>query len=230
MNIVIAEYLSVLEANLIGCPGRKRLLEEVKDHLISACASYEARGLDPADAAQAAVSDFGEMSRFADEMKAEHGGRASQNPNVRFLSFVFGGLVGAVMTSLGLIDTSGGEVTVTGGNEWTPLVTGLGFIAGAFLLSHGPTRRRLPACVGAVVALSLAIVFRDQIQLGPIGGFEPVPLSEFATYDPPHDGLIIAMMLASPIIGAVAGHVVGAILRHAWWSYPARRMRPQLTD
>lgn len=134
------------------------------------------------------------------------------------------------MTSFGLIDTSGGEVAVTGGNEWTPLVTGLGFIAGAFLLSLVPTRGRLPVSVGAVVGLSLAIVFRDQIQLGPIGGFESVPLSEFATYEPPPDGLIIAMMLASPIIGAVAGRVVGAVLKHARWSYPARKMRSQLTD
>ncbi|MGI8774746.1 MAG: permease prefix domain 1-containing protein [Actinomycetota bacterium] len=230
MNSRIKEYLSALEANLVGCPERKKVLDEVRDHLISSCASYEARGLDGAEAAQSAISDFGDVGPFADDMKAEHSGLATQNSSVRFLSIVFGGFAGALMTSFGLIDTSGGELAVAGGNEWTPVVTGTGIILGAFLLSLQPIRRRLSIPVGAVVGLTLAILFRDQIQLGPIGGFDPVPLSEFAPYDPPPDGLIIALMLASPFIGAVIGHGVGAILRSAWSSYPARKLRSQVTD
>lgn len=161
-------------------------------------------------------------------MKAEHSGLATQHPGVRFLLIVFGGLTGALMTSFGLVDTSGGELAVGGGNEWTPVVTGIGIILGAFLLSRDLMRRHLSIPLGAVVGLTLAIVFRDQIQLGPIGGFHPVPLSEFAPYDPPSDGLIIALMLASPFIGAVIGHGVGAIVRHAWMSYPARKLRSQV--
>lgn len=140
MNGRIEEYLSVLEASLVDCPGRKKILEEVKDHLISACASYEARGLEGADAAQSAISDFGDMDRFAEDMKAEHGGRASQSPSARSFSVVFGGLAGALLSSFGLIDTSGGELALSGGNEWTPVVTGIGMIAGAFLLRLEPIR------------------------------------------------------------------------------------------
>lgn len=228
-NDKIEEYLSALEANLVDCPGRKKVLEEVKDHLISACASYEARGLDGADAAQSAISDFGDMDRFAEDMKDEHRGLVAQSPSARFLSVVFGGLAGALMSSFGLIDTSGGELALSGGNEWTPVVIGIGIIAGPFLLSLDPIRRRLSVPVGAVMGLIFAIVSRDQIQLGPIGGFDPVPLSEFAPYDPPSDGLIIVLMLASPLIGAVIGHGVGGVLKHAWSSYPSRKLRSQLT-
>lgn len=61
MNDRIEEFLSTLEANLVDLPERKKVLEEVKDHLISACASYEARGLDGAEAAQSAISAFGDV-------------------------------------------------------------------------------------------------------------------------------------------------------------------------
>jgi hypothetical protein len=77
---VLDGYLAELEAALVGPrPARAAIVAEVADGLTDATAVHQVRGLDPADAAAAAVAEFGDAqlvaAGFGAELAAQTGRR-----------------------------------------------------------------------------------------------------------------------------------------------------------
>jgi hypothetical protein len=85
----------------------------------------------------------------------------------RVLGIVGGLGFGALCTSFGLIDTGSGTIQVTGGNEWTPVVTGAGALAGAAVGATWFFRRHVFSFLLAGLGLLTAIVLRDHYGLQP---------------------------------------------------------------
>jgi hypothetical protein len=89
-------------------------------------------------------------------------------PSVAKLAGILAGAAfGALFTSFGLIDTTLGGMTIAGGNEWTPLVSGGGAVIGAVLGATAFFRRYAIAFVLAGVGMVLAILVRDEWALQP---------------------------------------------------------------
>jgi hypothetical protein len=79
-----------------------------------------------------------------------------------------GGLIlGALVTSFGLIDLTPGEIQVAGGNEWTPVVTGAGALTGAVVGMTSFFRRHVFSFVLMGLGLVVAVVLRDEYLLQP---------------------------------------------------------------
>lgn len=206
MNEVIERYLFELSTFLrVSGPARKGLLAEIRDHLLSASSYYESSGLSPSKAARRAVSDFGDAEEMAEQFDSEEMLTQRSGPMTKAAALVLGAMVGTLMTSFGLIDTQPGGIGLSGGNEWTPVVTGGGTLLGAMLFALPLIRRHLVIPVMAALTLIAAVLLRDRVQLGPIGGFDPAPLAEFSPHRPPSDVQIITLMLGAPSIGALVG-------------------------
>lgn len=81
---------------------------------------------------------------------------------------IIGGLVlGALCASFGLIETGFADVRFTTGNEWTPIVSAAGALAGGVLGSTAFFRSHVFSFLLAGLGLLTAIVIRDRYRLQP---------------------------------------------------------------
>jgi hypothetical protein len=83
------------------------------------------------------------------------------------ISSLGGLLLGALVTSFGLIDLTLGEIQVAGGNEWTPVVTGAGALTGVVVGATSFFRRHVFSFLLMGLGLVAAVVLRDEYLLQP---------------------------------------------------------------
>lgn len=105
-----------------------------------------------------------------------------------FAGVVVGAALGALSTSFGLIDTTFGELSLGYGNEWTPVVTGTGIIAGGAVGATSFFRRHVFAFLLFGIGLLIAIAIRDEFLLQP-------PVVFFNLLGIPLAGAVIGVLL-----------------------------------
>jgi hypothetical protein len=120
----IEEYLDVLVVALRGRARRvRRILAEVEDHLQDGYDEGLARGLTPADAADAAVKRFGAPRLVARDFNQRAPVEIKLMLREVFAALVFLGAIGLVAIgasgalSMGLFDAHAGSLSVVGGRS-----------------------------------------------------------------------------------------------------------------
>jgi len=141
---------------------------------------------------------------------------------------LLGAAIGALCTSFGLIDTSLGQIAVYGGNEWTPLVAGLGTLIGATVGATPFFRHHIFSFVLTALGLILAIAFRDRYLLQP-------PLVFLNIFGIPLLGALLGVFFdrwrsrdKTPAVVALVGLTFVVVIGAT--SFAVARSNPQLTD
>ena len=144
---------------------------------------------------------------------------------------LLGAALGALATSFGLIDTTLSWVSFSGGNEWTPVVTGVGVVAGAVVGSTEFFRRHAFSFVLFGPALMLAIALRDHYGLQPpivflalfglplLGAAAGIPLDKWRRHSDP-----------APVAVVLVGGTIVALMAGMTWIFLLRAPGPHVSS
>jgi hypothetical protein len=141
---------------------------------------------------------------------------------------LLGAAIGTLFTSFGNVDTSLGQIAFGGGNEWTPLVTGIGTVIGATVGATPFFRHHIFSFLLSGLGLIMAIAIRDRYLLQP-------PLVFLNIFGIPLLGALLGVFFdrwrsrdKTPAVVALVGLTFVAVIGAT--SFAMARSNPQLTE